>query len=327
MPTENEKLLNLHKMMDGGFCFLGKDASSRRICELLPVIASSDATVLIEGESGTGKELIATAIHMLSSRNSCPFVTVNCAAIPETLLEAELFGFEKGSFTGALNLKKGYFEQADRGTLFLDEIGDLSMHSQAKILRALQEKEIQRIGGEKKLQTDVRVISATNQNLIQKISQRTFREDLFFRLNIVPLKIPPLRERLSDLPRIAALVLENLCSRRSVSTPEITVKAFDKMLDYHWPGNIRELQNVMERALVFCRSGKICETDIILTEFSTQNCMMDNAVVPLKQMEKEMIQRALKKYSSKSDAARVLDIPLRTLYSRIRALDIDTQHK
>lgn len=320
---ESHKIINIQKLLSGDFCFLGRDKNSRQICELLPIIAKSDSSVLIEGESGTGKELIARAIHMLSNRKDKPFITVNCAAIPENLLEAELFGFEKGSFTGAVYSRKGYFELANNGTLFLDEIGDLNMHSQAKILRALQEKEIYRIGSERVKKINVRIISATNKDLIKKIKNNEFREDLYFRLNIIPLKIPPLRDRVEDLNRLCSTILYNIIKKNGYNfktMPKITKKALKKLKNYSWPGNIRELQNVLERALILSQGKNITENDIILTDFG--KIFDKNINFNLKEMEKNLIELALKIFPKKNEAAKKLGIPLRTLYAKIKQYNL-----
>jgi len=324
--THTKEIINPEELLQGSYCFLGRDEHSRQICNILPIIAKNDASVLIEGESGTGKELISQAIHMLSKRSKAPFITVNCAAIPETLLEAELFGFEKGAFTGAFSTKKGYFELAHKGTLFLDEIGDLSMHSQAKILRALQEHEIQRIGSEKKLKVDVRIISATNKDLVRKIVEGNFREDLYFRLNIIPIKIPSLRERNKDIPKLTHFILKKLCEKSKVNILKITDKAIKKLMAHTWPGNIRELQNVLERALIFS-NGKhiISEKEIILTDYCErikELGKISDDDLNLKENEKRLIEKALSTFSDKKIASKELGIPLRTLYSKIKAYDL-----
>jgi DNA-binding NtrC family response regulator len=237
---------------------LGEDAKLRQVSQQLHRAAETGATVLLEGESGTGKELFARALHVLSPRNDGPFVAINCAAIPETLLETELFGYEKGAFTGAAARKPGRFELAHRGTLFLDEIGDLPLALQAKILRALEEKQFERVGGTQSLHVDVRVVAATNRNLKQRVAERQFREDLFFRLSVFPIQIPPLRERADDVLMLARHFVEKFCRDLNKKLLSLAPAAIDELRSYPWPGNVRELQNCIERAVI------LTEGDVIL---------------------------------------------------------------
>ncbi len=236
---------------------IGEDAQLRQVSQQLHRAAATDATVLLEGESGTGKELFARALHALSPRNDGPFVAINCAAIPETLLETELFGYEKGAFTGAATRKPGRFELAHRGTLFLDEIGELPLSLQAKILRALEEKSFERVGGTQSLHVDVRVVAATNRNLKQRVAERQFREDLYFRLSVFPIQIPPLRERADDVVILARNFVDKFC--REVNKPPLTLSdaALEELRTYPWPGNVRELQNCIERAVILCDDDTI----------------------------------------------------------------------
>jgi transcriptional regulator with GAF, ATPase, and Fis domain len=213
--------------------------------------------VLIQGESGTGKELFARALHALSPRNDGPFVAINCAAIPENLLETELFGYEKGAFTGAAQRKPGRFEMAHRGTLFLDEIGELPLALQAKILRALEEKRFERVGGTQSLLVDVRVVAATNRQLKQRVAERQFREDLFFRLSVFPIEIPPLRERAADIVTLARNFVDKFCRELNKPTLILAPTALDELRNYPWPGNVRELQNSIERAVILCEGDTI----------------------------------------------------------------------
>jgi DNA-binding NtrC family response regulator len=235
---------------------VGEDAKLRQVSQQLHRAAATDATVLIEGESGTGKELFARALHALSPRADGPFVAINCAAIPETLLETELFGHEKGAFTGAAARKPGRFELAHRGTLFLDEIGELPLSLQAKILRALEEKEFERVGGTTSLRVDVRVVAATNRNLKAAAAARTFREDLYFRLSVFPITIPPLRERADDVIMLARHFVEKFCREVNKSLT-LSPGAVDELRAYPWPGNVRELQNCIERAVILCDGDTI----------------------------------------------------------------------
>ena len=236
---------------------IGEDAQLRQVSQQLHRAAATDATVLLEGESGTGKELFARALHALSPRADGPFVAINCAAIPDTLLETELFGYEKGAFTGASTRKPGRFELAHRGTLFLDEIGDLPLALQAKILRALEEKRFERVGGTQSLHVDVRVVAATNRNLKQRVAERQFREDLYFRLSVFPIQIPPLRERSDDVVILARHFVDRFCRDMNKKTLAVAPAAIDELRAYAWPGNVRELQNCIERAVILCDGDTI----------------------------------------------------------------------
>jgi DNA-binding NtrC family response regulator len=244
---------------------IGEDAQLRQVSQQLHRAAATDATVLLQGESGTGKELFARALHALSPRADGPFVAINCAAIPENLLETELFGHEKGAFTGAAQRKPGRFELAHRGTLFLDEIGELPLALQAKILRALEEKTFERVGGTQSLHVDVRIVAATNRNLKQRVAERQFREDLFFRLSVFPIMIPPLRERADDVLILARHFVDKFC--REVNKPSLTLTpaALDELHAYPWPGNVRELQNCIERAVILCDADAIHPRHLNLT--------------------------------------------------------------
>lgn len=244
---------------------IGEDARLKAVLASLHRAAASDATVLIEGESGTGKELFARAVHALSPRADGPFVAINCAAIPETLLETELFGHEKGAFTGAAQRKPGKFELANRGTLFLDEIGDLPLTLQAKILRALEEKQFERVGGTQLLTVDVRVVAATNRNLKQAVAARQYREDLYFRLSVFPITVPPLRDRPGDIPLLARYFVERFCRELRKKTLVLASDAIDALTAYHWRGNVRELQNCIERAVILTDGESIHARHLSLT--------------------------------------------------------------
>src|SRR4051794_33801812 len=236
---------------------IGEDAHLRQVSQQLHRAAATDATVLLEGESGTGKELFARALHALSPRSEGPFVAINCAAIPDTLLETELFGHEKGAFTGASTRKPGRFELAHRGTLFLDEIGDLPLALQAKILRALEERQFERVGGTVSLHVDVRVVAATNRTLRAAVAARQFREDLFFRLSVFPITIPPLRDRADDIPMLAKYFIERFCRDLNKKPMTLASSAIDDLRAYQWPGNVRELQNCIERAVILTEGDTI----------------------------------------------------------------------
>jgi DNA-binding NtrC family response regulator len=236
---------------------IGEDPQLKQVSQQLHRAADTDATVLLQGESGTGKELFARTLHVLSPRAEGPFVAINCAAIPDTLLETELFGHEKGAFTGAATRKPGRFEMAHRGTLFLDEIGDLPLGLQAKILRALEEKRFERVGGTSSLHVDTRVVAATNRNLKAAVAVRQFREDLFFRLSVFPITIPPLRVRTGDIPILAHHFVERFCRDLTKPTLKMSPAALDELRAYAWPGNVRELQNCIERAVILCDTESI----------------------------------------------------------------------
>jgi two-component system response regulator AtoC len=246
----------------GRFGLIGTSPSMQEIFRVIERVASQPSTVLITGESGTGKELIARALHAYGSRSERPFIRINCAAIPGNLMESELFGFEKGAFTGADHTKPGRLELADKGTLFLDEIGEIPLEMQVKLLRALQESEFERVGGLKTLRVDVRLVAATNRNLQEAIEEGEFREDLFYRLNVVPLRLPPLRDRLSDIPLLTSYFIEKYNARLSRAVRGVTEAALELLQRYPWPGNIRELENVIERTLLFADGELIDEDDL-----------------------------------------------------------------
>ena len=258
LQTENQLLREELARHRGVPRIIGEHESIREAMSSLTRAAASDATVLLLGESGTGKELFARALHALSSRRDAPFVAINCAAIPAALLESELFGHEKGAFTGAMARRPGRFEVAHRGTLFLDEIGELPLALQPKVLRALQERAFERLGGNATIQVDVRVVAATNRDLRAAVAARQFREDLFFRLEVFPVQIPPLRERLSDVPLIARFVLQRAAAELNKPAPELSESALETLVEYTWPGNVRELENCLERAVILS-DGAIIE--------------------------------------------------------------------
>ncbi|MDD4347588.1 MAG: sigma-54 dependent transcriptional regulator [Opitutales bacterium] len=241
---------------------VGNTEAMRDVFKLIGQVAPSDATVMITGESGTGKELVARCIYRHSRRNNGPFVAVNCAAIPENLIESELFGHEKGSFTGATNQKPGRFELADKGTIFLDELGDMTLPTQTKILRVLQEGEIQRVGGTETIKVDVRLVAATNKDLEQMVRERTFREDLYYRLNVFRLRLPPLRERREDIPVIAHFLLQKLATKSKTPLRKLTAEAIRILMDHDWPGNVRELENTIQHSAVLSQGNVILPSDL-----------------------------------------------------------------
>jgi len=298
-------------------------AKSQRMLELLDMAkeaAQSAAPVLITGESGTGKELLARYIHAQGPRREGPFVAVNCAAIPEGLLESELFGHERGAFTGAVGQKKGKFELAHRGTLLLDEISEMPISLQAKLLRALQEGEVDRIGGTKPVKVDVRPIATSNRDLLQRIKEGKFREDLYFRLNVIHLHIPPLRERREDIPLLVHHFLEKYSRLNGRPLRELSPKAMKALLDYHWPGNVRELENVIHRAVLFSRGERIEERDLRLErEALTEEGHRTLSDLNLREAEKRLIVLALERAKgNRTEAARLLGVSVRTVRNKIK---------
>jgi len=299
--------------------FVAESKEMTEVLHLVSRIAKSDATVLILGESGTGKEIVARLIHQASTRKQQRFIPISCAALPETLLESELFGYERGAFTGADKRKIGKFELAHRGTLFLDEIGDVPLSTQAKLLRVLQEFTFERLGSTTPLKVDVRLISATNQNLKKKIQEGTFREDLFYRLNVITVHLPSLRERKEDIKPLIEPFIKKLSSRSSRNIKDVSKAALDKLLRYDWPGNIRELENIIERAMVLCRSDIIDAQDV---PFETQPVTQSSGEL-LQDVEKEHITTVLRKAGwNLSRAAEKLGIHRNTLRAKIREYGI-----
>ncbi len=305
---------------------IGRSTAMVKLLETVAQVAPSEATVLITGDSGTGKELIAGAIHFNSPRKDGPFVKVNCAAITETLLESELFGHEKGAFTGAHRLKEGRFRQADGGSLFLDEVSEMSLGMQVKLLRALQEREITRVGGEEVIKVDVRIIAATNKDLIQEIESERFREDLYYRLNVVTLNVPLLRERKEDIPLLAQHFLNTFAEKNRKQIKGFTPQAMDQLLKYDWPGNVRELMNAVERAVVLSRSEYLDEQDLPLVikdslsdEEKSPSRDAVPADLPLEDVEKATILKTLESTDgNKSEAARRLGITRKTLHKKLK---------
>jgi Nif-specific regulatory protein len=264
---------------------------------MLSQVAPSDATVLITGESGTGKELIAAEVHRLSKRAAAPFVKINCAALPESIIESELFGHEKGAFTGAIRERKGRFELADRGTIFLDEAGELSPQIQVKLLRVLQERELERVGGSGAIKVDVRLIAATNRNLEEEVKAGRFREDLYYRLNVFPLHMPPLRERKSDIVLLADYFAEKYAGKNGKLIKRISTPALDLLTSYTWPGNVRELENCMERAVILSTDTVIHSYNLppsLQSAASTNTEPTTTLEAALSRLEKELIVEALK---------------------------------
>ncbi len=311
---------------------IGQSPTMINLLETVAQVAPSEATVLIAGESGTGKELIAGAIHYNSSRKDGPFVKLNCAAITETLLESELFGHEKGAFTGADRRKEGRFYQAHSGSLFLDEVSEMSLTMQVKLLRVLQEREITRVGGEKSIQVDVRVIAATNKNLLDLIGKGKFREDLYYRLNVVDMEIPPLRNRREDIPLLAQHFLKRFAAKNHKELRGFTPFVMDHLIKYNWPGNVRELMNAVERAVVLSRSEYLSENDFpIISSADTNNNEVESDTTkvdisgkrPLEEVEKATILKTLQAAGgNKSEAARRLGITRKTLHKKLKSYGV-----
>ena len=299
---------------------IGKSDAMQEVFNLISRVAPTDSTVLITGESGTGKELIAQAIHGNSNRCYMPFIAVSCGALPDSLLESELFGYEKGAFTGAENSKKGRFEMANEGTLFLDEIGDISLKTQIDLLRILQQKELIRLGSEKVVRVDVRILAATNRDLQKAIKENRFREDLYYRLNVISIHVPPLRDRKEDIPLLVKAFIEKSCLEMNKEVVKIAPSALKLLMVYNWPGNVRDLENVIERALVIGLSKEIVPEDL---PFSRKEMELYTSSKSLKMMEKLHIERILDESDwNISRAARELDIDRQTLYNKIEKYQI-----
>jgi two-component system response regulator HydG len=309
---------------------VGQTPAMRAVFQTIEKVAPTDASVYVYGESGTGKELVARAIHARSRRASGPFIKVNCGALTDTLLESELFGHEKGAFTGAIKRKLGRFELADKGTLFLDEIGDVTPSLQLKLLRVLQEQEFERVGGEETIRVDVRVVSATNKDLKGEVAAGRFREDLFYRLHVVPCTVPPLRERKEDIPRLCAHFIEKLGKRTNPGVRGVADAALARLSAYHWPGNVRELENVIEQALVFSESDRIDVASLpaMLREGSSENTLAVPAgemslTEILEDLERQLIQKAYDKSGGvKTETARLLGIKTSALYYKLEKYGI-----
>ncbi|MFT2792629.1 sigma 54-interacting transcriptional regulator [Serratia sp. T13T92] len=303
--------------------FIGRSEPMRKLLEMIAMIAPSDATVLISGESGTGKELIARAVHANSLRKERPLVSINCAALSESLLESELFGHEKGAFTGADKRREGRFMEADQGTLFLDEIGEVSPLMQAKLLRAIQEQEIQRVGSNQTLSVDVRLIAATNRDLLADVEAGRFRQDLYYRLNVVTVDSPPLRARREDIPLLAMHFLAKFAERNRKPVKGFTPLAMDMLLKYPWPGNVRELENSVERGVILLSGDFISEKELPLSISQCVDVQPDRqcgqAIQPLEQVEKQAILAALEQTAgNKTEAAKQLGITRKTLLAKLQ---------
>jgi len=303
---------------------IGSSPAMQKVFQMIENIANTDTTILLQGESGTGKELAARAVHQKSRRAGHPFVAVNCAAIPDNLLESELFGYERGAFTGALERKLGKFELADGGTIFLDEIGCLPVGMQSKLLRVIESKLLSRLGGEKELPINVRIVAATNINFEQAIEAGKFRQDLYYRLNVIPITLPPLRERKSDIPLLTRHFLQKFTQETNKLVKGFTPEAEKALLQYNWPGNVRELQNLIERLVVLSRHDFISLDDLNLRQESPPLSISNGALRDeICTLEKEKISAALvEAKNNKAKAARLLGIPRTTLNSRLAILGL-----
>ncbi|MFH1279542.1 MAG: sigma-54 dependent transcriptional regulator [Candidatus Eisenbacteria bacterium] len=321
LASENRELRERLRTMEKVPRPIGVSLSMKKTLEVAEQVAPSSASVLIEGESGTGKEVIANIVHHASHRKDYPFIKVNCAAIPDTLLEAELFGHERGAFTGAVGQRKGRFELADGGTLFLDEIGEMSPATQVKLLRVLQEGEFERVGGTQTLRVDVRLIAATNMNLEEGIREKRFRKDLYYRLNVITIHIPPLRDRPEDIPLLAEHFLCIYNQRNGKSIEGIAKKVLDRFMKYSWPGNVRELENVIERAVVLGRQSQIQIEDLpsALHEGRGEESMIRIPLgMTMAEAEHKIITETLRRtQGNKELAARLLGIAARTIYRKL----------
>lgn len=333
LMTENMLLKEEFSAQLGIPRIIGKSGKIASVAQNIQKVAPSKTTALILGESGTGKELFARAIHNLSPRREYPFVPINCAAIPRELLESELFGHEKGAFTGADFRKLGKFELADRGTIFLDEIGEMDIALQAKILRVLQEGEIERVGGLKTIKIDVRVIAASNKDLEKAVSEKAFREDLFYRLSVFPVKIPPLRERTEDIPLLVDFFLNKYCRELKAPLKSISNETMELLVNYSWKGNVRELENTIERAIILCDGKMITPEHVSLSplplEAGLKNLPMngtleDASKEALRIAETQRITKALKETKgNKSRAAEALQVSYKTLLTKIKEYHIE----
>jgi len=327
---KDEELARLRDVVAQSHSFgnlIGKSSRMQQVFRLAQQVAATDATVLLLGETGTGKELLARALHFNSPRRNGPFIAVNCAAIAETLLESELFGHEKGAFTGAIRQKPGRFEMADKGTLFLDEVGDIPTATQIKLLRVLQEREFERVGGNETIKCDIRLVSATNRNLEQLIQEKKFREDLYYRLNVVPLKVPALRERPEDIPLLTQHFLKKYVQALNKTVGKISEAAMNLLLQHKWPGNVRELENLVERAVVLCTGDVVDVEHLLLLQDRPEADLLSQA------RSQQLTERQLTQLyarmildlvgGNKKEACRVLDLNFRTLQNRLEGLSAE----
>jgi two-component system nitrogen regulation response regulator NtrX len=327
-----EEEISLLKEKDRKYSITGVSKAITELKEQIRIVAPTNAWVLISGENGTGKEIVAHTIHRLSQRTQKPMVAVNCAAIPEDLIESELFGHEKGAFTGATTMKKGKFDLAHEGTIFLDEIGDMSLKAQSKTLRILQEQKFERVGGSRTIKVDVRVMAATNKDLEAEIEKGTFREDLYFRLNVIPMRVPPLRERVEDIPALVDEFLKGFSLTTNLANKEISQEAIQMLQEYDWPGNVRELKNLVERLLIMTPEKVIQAKDIPLPfnrlpdmEGSFDSAFMSGSLREAKgEFEKAFIESKLREFNGNiSQTAEAIGIERSNLHKKIKAYGLD----
>jgi len=322
MTLENLYLRSELKAKSEFDMVVGTSRAMQKVLDVISQVSPTETTVLITGESGTGKELIAREIHNHSLRHDAPFVVVDCGALVETLFESELFGHVKGSFTGAHETKHGRFEVADGGTIFFDEISNISLNIQAKLLRVIQEREVTRIGSTRPIKLDIRILAATNENLAHTVAKGTFREDLFYRLSVVPILLPPLRERKEDIPPLAEHFLRKYNKKAKKNITDISPRAMKALTDYDWPGNIRELENTIERAVVLSKGNGIDLEDIMyhgISAASSAFSYADGKFKPLEDVEKEYIQTVLRDHhGNRSKTAKILKIDRKTLWAKIK---------
>jgi two-component system response regulator HydG len=322
LVIENRSLQRRLDELVGAGEIIGESAQIRDVLALVDRVAPTSATILVHGESGTGKELVARALHGRSPRRDQPFIPVNCAALPETLLESELFGYERGAFTGAMARKQGRFELADGGTLLLDEAGDLSLATQAKLLRVLQEGEFERLGGTKALKVDVRIVAATNHDLAALVKERRFREDLFYRLNVIAIEVPPLRERTEDVPLLAQHFLRVFAAKNHRELLGFTETALAQLCAYAWPGNVRELEHVVERAVILARGKRLDLADLpsVVSQAEPATRVVPIPLgMPLGEVEQRLIEETLRlTKGNKELAAKFLGIASRTIYRKLK---------
>jgi DNA-binding NtrC family response regulator len=320
---ENRELRARLKLQQGGQVILANSAPMRRVLDMIMQVAPSHATVLLQGESGTGKELAARAIHEHSPRKDRPFVTINCGALPETLFESEIFGHEAGAFTGAAHQKKGVFEQADGGTLFLDEITEIPEKNQVDLLRAIQEGEVRRVGADRPVKVDVRIVAATNRDAKALVAEGKFREDLYYRLSVIPIFLPPLRERREDIPAVTELFLKEFSLAYGKRPKSLTVSATEILCSYYWPGNIRQLRNLIERLVITCPGETIAARDLPGEIRTTPRPITLNLNENIQRVERDVISRALEEVDGHRErAAELLGISVRTLQYKLRELKL-----
>jgi two-component system, NtrC family, response regulator AtoC len=329
MKRENQRLKRTLASEVASFNMIGHSSSMRQTFETIRTAAPSDASVLIEGESGTGKELISTALHQHSQRSECPFIRINCAAIPHELIESELFGYKKGAFTGAGCDKRGLIEAADDGTLLLDEIGEMPVHLQTKLLRVLQDRKLRRLGDEKEIAVNFRLLSATNRDTSQLLAEGKLRKDLYFRISTIKITVPPLRERLDDLPLLVNHFLNRYSAKYQRNIRDISREALSALVRYPWPGNIRELESVIERAVLFCREDELgldCLPEHIHQLATNSYRFVVPPYLPMEEIEREAILQTLERTSGNiRKSAQILDFPRPSFYRKLKKFGIEVE--